>query len=178
MNESVLYTVAEVAITLAGFSGVVVVFRPQGAQGWSPMELRYLWFLIGDSLLVLFLALLPIPLGLARWSPDATWGLCSAAMGSWLIVGYLLALRGERRDRGVDTLVPAGLVTPLLYLIGAVTIGMGVALLLSAFDLVVPRGQAVYVLGLILLLALAALEYLFFIARASRSGQTQPGQAG
>jgi hypothetical protein len=33
----------------------------------------------------------------------------------------------------------------------------------------VPRGQAVYVLGLIVLLAFAAVEFLFFIGLVSRS---------
>jgi hypothetical protein len=69
MNESVLYTLAEVAITLAGFSGVVVVFRLRGAQAWSPTELQILWLLIGDSFLVLLFALLPLPLALANLSP-------------------------------------------------------------------------------------------------------------
>jgi hypothetical protein len=32
MNETILNTLAEVAITLAGFSGVAVVFRLRGAQ--------------------------------------------------------------------------------------------------------------------------------------------------
>jgi hypothetical protein len=71
MNETVLNTLAEVAITLAGFSGVVVVFRLRGAQSWSPAELRFLWLFIGDSFLVLFFSLLPFPLALANWSDDA-----------------------------------------------------------------------------------------------------------
>lgn len=52
MNEQVLDTLANVAITLAGFSGLVVVFRASGAHTWSATELRVLWFLIGDSFLV------------------------------------------------------------------------------------------------------------------------------
>jgi hypothetical protein len=49
MNESVLYTLAQVAATLAGFSGLVVVFRARGTQAWSSTELRILWFLLGDE---------------------------------------------------------------------------------------------------------------------------------
>jgi hypothetical protein len=29
----------------------------------------------------------------------ARWGFCNALLGSWFIVGDVLALRGERRDR-------------------------------------------------------------------------------
>ena len=99
MNETVLNTLAVVAITFAGLSGVAVVLRLRGAHSWSPAELRVLWFLIGDSFLVLFFSLLPFPLALANWSHDAIWGYCNALLGSWFIIGNLLALRGERRDR-------------------------------------------------------------------------------
>jgi hypothetical protein len=34
-DEYVLYTLAQVPTTLAGFSGLVVVFRVRGAQAWS-----------------------------------------------------------------------------------------------------------------------------------------------
>jgi hypothetical protein len=169
MNETILNTLAEVAITLAGFSGVVVAFRLRGAHAWSPTELRVLWFLIGDSFLVLFFSLLPFPLAIANWSDDALWGICNALLGSWFIVGNLLALRGERRDRAERQLITVPVITPSLYVIVIVALSMGVVLWLSALDLLVPRGQTVYVLGLIVLLAFAAVEFLFFIALVSRS---------
>jgi hypothetical protein len=173
VNESVLYTLAQVAITLAGFSGLVVVFRLGGAHRWSPTELRYLWFLIGDSFLVLFFSLLPIALHLANWSAAATWGLCNALLGAWFIVGDLLALRGERRDRGARRLITVPVITPILYGIVVLAMAMGVALLLSAWDLVVRRGQAVYVFGLITLLAFAAVEFLFFISLMARQDESK-----
>ena len=79
-NEDILYTLAQVATTLAGFSGLVVVFRVRGAQAWSRAELRTFWFLLGDSFLVLFFSLIPLPLALANWSGDALWGLCNALL--------------------------------------------------------------------------------------------------
>lgn len=169
MNETILNTFAEVAVTLAGFSGVAVVFRLRGAQSWSPTELRYLWLLIGDSFLVLFFSLLPFPLAIASWSDDALWGICNALLGSWFIIGNLLALRGERRDRAARQLITVPVITPIFYIVVLVALAMGVVLWLSALDLLVPRGQAVYVLGLIVLLAFAAVEFLFFIGLVSRS---------
>ena len=171
MNESILYTLAEVGITLAGFLGVVVVFRVSGAHTWSSTELRVLWFLIVDSFLVMFLALLPLPLALANWSPDALWGFCSAILGSWFIVGAILALRGELKDRAARQWITIPVITPILYIVYIVAIVMGIALWLSTWDIVVPRGQAVYVLGLITLLAFAAVEFLFFIGLMSQQGR-------
>src|ERR687897_1395806 len=169
MNDTILNTLAEVAITLAGFSGVAVVFRLRGAHSWSPTELRYLWLLIGDSFLVLFFSQHPFPLAIANWSDDALWGICNALLGSWFIVGDVLALRGERRDRKGQQLITVPVITPILYVMSIGALAMGIALWLSALDLLVARGQAVYVLGLILQLAFAAVEFLFFIALVSRS---------
>jgi hypothetical protein len=171
MNETVLNTLAEVAITLAGFSGVAVAFRLRGAHSWTPTELRVLWLLIGDSFLVLFFSLLPFPLAVANWSDDALWGVCNALLGSWFIVGNVLALRGERRDRVAQQLITVPVITPVLYAVSIVAVAMSIALWLSAWDVLVTRGQAVYVLGLIVLLAFAAVEFLFFIGLMSRQGR-------
>ena len=173
MNESVLYTLAEVSVTLAGFSGVVVAFRLRGIQGWSPTELRVLWLLIGDSFLILLFSLLPIPLALANWSQDALWGFCNALLGLWFVVVDLLVFRAERRDRAAGQLITVPIISPILYALMVAALGIGIALLLSAWDLIVPRGQAVYVLGLLILLAFAALEFMFFIGLMSRQESEQ-----
>ena len=141
MNEQSLDTLANVAITLAAFSGVVVAFRMRGARTWSPTELRVLWLLVGDSFLVLFLALLPLPMALANWSSDAIWGLCSALLGSWYLVGFILALRGERRDRAAQQWITIPVITPILYGIYLVALVMGIVLWLSVWDYLVPRGR-------------------------------------
>ena len=168
MNEQSLDTLANVSITLAAFAGVVVALRVRGAAAWSPTELRVLWFLIVDCFLVVFLALLPLPLAMFKLSADALWGLCSALLGSWLIVGNLLALWGESRDRAAKQWITVPVVTPIIYVIQLVALVMGIALWLSVWDLVVPLGQAMFVLGLMVLLAMAAVEFLFFIGLMSQ----------
>ena len=50
---------------------------------------------------------------------------------------------------------------------------MGTALWLSVFDFVVPLGQAIFVLGLIVLLAVAAVEFLFFILIMAQEDKEQ-----
>ena len=154
MNEQVLDTLANVAITLAAFSGLVVAFRVRGVHVWSPTELRVLWFLVVDSFLVVFFALLPVPLALANWSPDALWGLCSALLGSWFLVGGFLALLGELRDRSAKQWVTVRWFTAVLYGIYLVALVMGVLLWLSVWDLVV----------------FAAVEFLYFIGLMSQRG--------
>ena len=173
MNEQILDTLANVAITLAAFSGVVVVFRVRGAHTWSPTELRVLWFLIVDCFLVVFLALLPPPLALFNWSPDTLWAVCSALLGSWFFVGNLLAVWGERRDRAAKQWVTIPVITPIIYCIQLMALVMGIVLWLSVWDLVAPRGQAIFVLGLIVLLGIAAVEFLFFIGLMAQQDRDQ-----
>jgi hypothetical protein len=168
MNEDVLYTLAQVGVTLAGFSGVVVAFRVRGAHTWAPMELRALWFLIGDSFFVLLFSLLPIPLSLAGWTENVVWGVCSASLGTWFIVGNLLYLSGEIKDRATQSRITIPIITPILRWTGIFSFVMGVALWLGAFDLVVPRNQALYVFGLLTLLVYVAVEFLFFIGLISQ----------
>ena len=102
-------------------------------------------------------------LALANWSLDVVWGFCSALLGSWFILGDLLALRGEVRDRKAQLSIINPVITPVRYGIYVVALAMGTALWLSVWDLVFARSQALYVLGLMVLLAIAAVEFLFFI---------------
>ncbi|MDY7041806.1 MAG: hypothetical protein SVX38_13195 [Chloroflexota bacterium] len=163
MNEAILYALAGAAVTIAGFSGVVVVLPLRGSPVWSPTEIRMLRLLITDSLVVFFLALLPVPLWLANWPSGTIWGFCSALLGSWLVLGDYLAIRGEQRDRTANPSNTNPINAPIRYGIYLVAFVTGVVLWLSVWDLVVPGGQALYVLGLMFLLAIAAIEFVFFI---------------
>jgi hypothetical protein len=73
MNEAILYTIAELGIALAGFSGVVIALLP-GARNWTATELRLLLLLLGDSFLVVLYAILPVTLALTPVSLDWIWG--------------------------------------------------------------------------------------------------------
>jgi len=81
-----------------------------------------------------------------------------------------LVFVGERRDRALRRATTVRIITPLLYTLTVVGLVMGIALWLSAFDFIVRRGQAVFVLGLLMLLLFAALEFLFFIGLMSQQG--------
>jgi hypothetical protein len=163
MNEDILYALSGIAVTFAGFSGVVVVLPLRGTTNWLPIEIRMLRLLITDSLIVLFLALLPVVLLLAKWSQDMIWSFCSALLGSWFLIGDLLTIRGELRDRVGDTSDSNPIKGPIRFGIYFVALVMGVMLWLSTLKVVILAGQALYVFGLMVLLAIAAAEFLFFI---------------
>lgn len=168
MNDAVFYALAEVAMALAGFSGIAAAFRLRGKNAWTATELRMLWFLIIDSFLVVFLSLLPIPLHLGGMPHDLLWTICTVLLGVWYIVGNL-SFQGKRKNQVVKYFSKGSIM--LLLLKGTTVFGfiVMIALWLSIFDFIVPRGQAMYVGGLVTLLAIAAVEFLFFIERARRN---------
>lgn len=171
MNEQILDTMANVGVTLAAFSGIVVAFWAVRSNSWPRAEMRVLQFLVVDSFMVVFLALLPFPLVLFGGSEEFIWSSCSALLGAWFLLGFALAVIGERRGRARgEHKVAIPVVTPMLYAVGILGPPAGIGLLLSASGLL-PGGQAVFVAGLMLLLAFAAVEFLFLIAVSARQGR-------
>src|SRR4051794_15160768 len=70
-----LSTVAQVAVTLAGFAGIVVAFRPDSVHRWSALDRFRLQLLLTNSALpladalfaLLLLAVDPPPVSIWRW---------------------------------------------------------------------------------------------------------------
>src|SRR5512140_1711157 len=66
---------AQVAVTLAGFAGIVVVFRPQSVHEWSALDRLRLQLLLMNSVLpfasslfgMLLLSVDPVPISIWRW---------------------------------------------------------------------------------------------------------------
>jgi hypothetical protein len=66
---------AQVAVTLAGFAGIVVVFRPQSIHHWSALDRLRLTLLLMNSAAPLVFALFgmlllcvePVPVSIWRW---------------------------------------------------------------------------------------------------------------
>jgi hypothetical protein len=67
---------AQIAVALAGFAGVVVVFRRESVHEWSAVDKLRLRLLLGNSILplslcmmgMLLLTIKPMPPGIWRWS--------------------------------------------------------------------------------------------------------------
>jgi hypothetical protein len=66
---------AQVAVTLAGFAGIVVVFRPESVHHWSQLDRFRLQLLLTNSTLplaealfgMLLLTIVPTPMSIWRW---------------------------------------------------------------------------------------------------------------
>ena len=91
--------------------------------------------------------------------------------------GDVLAFLGERKDRMLCQVTIVPVITPILIgMSAAIAPLMAVALWLSVFDCIMRRGQAIVVLGLLMLLMYAAIEFLFFIGLMSQQERHLPAQ--
>jgi len=72
-----LSAVAQVAVTLAGFAGVVVAFRSGSVHQWSKVDKFRLYFLLNNSALPFLLSIFAMLLMTANLNEQTTWRLCS-----------------------------------------------------------------------------------------------------
>jgi hypothetical protein len=69
---------AQIAVALAGFAGVVVVFRRESVHEWSGLDKLRLRFLLGNSILPLGLSMIGLLLLTIKPMPPEIWRWCSA----------------------------------------------------------------------------------------------------
>ena len=80
-------TCAELALVLAGFSGIVSVFSRNGDR--SNQQLR-LAGLLASALGVLFFSLAPVTLSYLGLEPDHVWRISSAIMATYVAIGLVI----------------------------------------------------------------------------------------
>src|SRR2546423_11980168 len=94
-NEA-LGIAAQVAVALAGFAGVVVVFRPQSLHQWSRLDRTRLQLLLHNSICPLGYALFAILLLSVRPAPENIWRWCSVFALLFQVPGAITAGRNTR----------------------------------------------------------------------------------
>jgi hypothetical protein len=92
-----LNVVAQVAVTLAGFAGIVVVFRPQSVHQWSALDKFRLRLLLINSALPLGYALFGILLLSINPPPVSIWRWCSGFTVATQLV-FIITIPSPRRS--------------------------------------------------------------------------------
>ncbi|HEU0207654.1 MAG TPA: hypothetical protein VFQ78_01615 [Candidatus Udaeobacter sp.] len=90
---------AQIAVTLAGFAGVVVVFRRESVHEWSGIDKLRLRLLLANSILPLGLCMLGLLLLAIRPPPPGIWRWCS---GIALVVSLCFVIPMTRHFRRLD----------------------------------------------------------------------------
>ena len=109
-NEA-LDVVAQVAVTLAGFAGIVVVFRPEALHQWSTLDRFRLRLLLTNSALPLVFALFAMLLLSLDPPPAAIWRWCS---GFSLVIDLTFLISGRGLARSVSV-ADLNAMTKLIY---------------------------------------------------------------
>ena len=134
-NAGILQLLAELALGVLGFSGVVAVLGRRSAGEWAPIDRFRFFGMIRITAFVLVLAVLPFPFHSAGFASEAIWGWCSG-VGAVLLVSATVAQRiVESAPKGTFTdprtsklalayVVPAYLGALFLFGLNATGIGL------------------------------------------------------
>jgi hypothetical protein len=155
-----LRTIAEIAISLAGFTGIVAVLGRRARGEWTPLELLRLRLLLETSLGVLFCSFLPALLLAAGVGATSGWRVANLVQ-ALLHSGGLVALRGRVHRLDPDHWPPSE--RRLSLVLVPVSLGLVAAQLLVAAGPLAGRGYLWFLLGLVYLLFLAVLHFVVLL---------------
>jgi len=148
MTDDYLFTIAEIAVALIGFSGVVAVLGHRGKGSWQPAERVRLLALTEPSMIALTGALLPATLQLLLSGDETIWRVSNLVV----LVLHLIAFGAYiKRSRNTKTLLSQKLMASLAVL---VFLGLGA----STLNLW-PYHEFTFALGLLLGIAVAVFNF-------------------
>ncbi len=161
----ILLTMAEVAIALAGFAGVVTAFQRRGAGGSPPGTLTRFRSMVENSLGAFAFSLVPLPFLLSGASESTTWGACSLLLALFIILRHAFSFHrsgGPAASGGDPRLVY------FYYAGSAVAIAV---LLVNAGGFLFNRSFAGYFIGLLWVSLHAAMNFfrLTYVGLTSRN---------
>jgi hypothetical protein len=160
-----LPTAAEIAITLGGFIGLIVAFRPVSAASWSDEESARVVFVLVLCSVILLCALLPFALSGLFSSNSVVWGapLVIFGAGNLFLIGNMFRRIHTKRINIHFPLVS----WPILSFWTLLTL----ALLLSGLGLLWPFSPGLLLLGMIWSLLIGAITLIALMAQTmSRVG--------
>ena len=152
--EDALASIAEVAIGLAGFSGLVAAFGQRSDQSWRSDQKARIVYLVTLSFVVITTSMLPS--AISGWSKSASlvWGIPMVTCGALTLTSLLVWIVLSRRH-GYKLQFPR---TSILVLSASGTLQL--AVLLSGFGVILPYSPALFVLGLLSVLVFCANMFL------------------
>ena len=89
-----LHTLAQIAVALMGFSGIVVVFGERTASKWTAEESMSLYALLAPGVTVLFCSFVPILLSAVLEEPVVSWRISNGVLGvlhAGNLAGFLIS---------------------------------------------------------------------------------------
>lgn len=154
LSDETLMGIAQIAITLIGFSGVVTALGHDRGERWGPAELLQLRTQVEPSMTALFGALLPATAGLLVDSQNALWQICNGLLAVFIFAALLAYLVRTKR---APTLLSQKVLT-------VVSIFVLAGLVASTTNLVTAH-QATFMFGLLLGLVVGVHNFTLLLFR-------------
>jgi len=152
--QDALFSIAEIGIGLAGFSGLVAAFLQPSGHKWRPEQKTRIVFLIVLSFGMIVCSLAPYALAGIGNSPALVWGVPMVAfssLGIGLVIYWMMASRRpEFKLRFPLFSIPIVIVATALQ----------VAAFLSGLGLIFPYSQTLFVFGFLSVLVFGANVFL------------------
>ena len=124
-NLETLHAIAQIAITLIGFSGIVVVFGERAAAKWTADEALRFYVLIAGPLTALACSFVPILLGQLTSDSGAVWRISNAVLGAAHLgnmIPFLLRRHGASPTTGQKLNAAIGLTLIAAHFLAALDI--------------------------------------------------------
>lgn len=144
-----LLTIAQLAVTLIGFTGLMVIFRIRITRQWVPRDLAGAAIVIYAGGVGLLYSLVPLVLAYAGMPEGIIWAITSVLFSIGLLAGAAIFLVVSRRlsQAGHPERVPH-----LNRIAVSLAAAFGLALIANAFWVAAPRRPAIYLAALVFLM--------------------------
>jgi hypothetical protein len=123
LDPSVLFALAEIAVALAGFSAIVVIFRRRESGKWRVADAERFHGMVLHAVAAAFFCLLPSLVGVFVESTQLVWNLCSAALGLQITAHVALVLRFTSTGGASRAVLSMGFVAAALQVFNLFGIG-------------------------------------------------------
>jgi peptidoglycan/LPS O-acetylase OafA/YrhL len=166
--SDLLLAISQLAVALAGFSGLIAAIRTAAPDGWYPRDIWSLSWMLGTSIGALVLSLLPLWLDLLAWPDEAVYRV-SSAVASVAIGGFVAVMvwTGRRLTRAGHPPRVRYFPATIVFLLGLASIVMAAGAAGGLDESIV----AAYVGALIALLLASVLVLAVFLVLLARMTQ-------
>jgi len=92
-EPEILLTLAEIAITIAGFSAIVVVFKQRDSGEWLPDDAHRFHGMLSHAMFAAFFCLFPSLISVFTADQSLIWSIASSALGVQLFANCIIIFR-------------------------------------------------------------------------------------
>ena len=165
-----LELLAELAIGVLGFSGIVAAIGQRGSGEWAPMDRGRFFFMVFSGALVIILALLPFPLHYAGLEVASLWSWSSGA-GALLIFLYFIGVKRATPNAGVREMYRDPEASNVALGFGLLaSFGSVLLLCLNAMGILFDRTFVPYLVAVLLIFVVSLVAFVRFLQAAVRRG--------